>query len=507
MSRKGFRLQVYIISALLLAVGLGLTLYKVFALGFPLFPGESREVWTLESKVTFAPSGGPVDVHLTLPQTAGGWDVLDEYFASSGFGFSVEDGQERRARWTRRELTEPATLYYKAQVSRKVLEPLDDSPVRLPRPRMMEPDVRVAMERLVEFVDQQSSNAESFASLLARELNRNEPMQDAAYLLGGRDADVLRLMEDVLTMAGIPSQRIRGVFLEDGRRRQTMTELVEVHNGDRWVVVDPRNGAIGLPTDFFVWLRGNAPMLDVVGGRNSRLEFAIVRNTLPVKTVLMMEHSSGDMPLIDFSIYSLPVEHQSVFKTLLLIPVGALVVVLLRIFVGVKTSGTFMPILIALAFIQTTLVAGLVIFVAVVSAGLWIRSYLSHLNLLLVARISAVIILVVFLMAAISVASYKLGIDQALSVTLFPTIILSWTIERMSILWEEEGPREVVTQGGGSLAVAVVAYLLMTNFLIKHWTFNFPELIIALLGCIILIGQYRGYRLSELYRFRHLKDL
>lgn len=505
MSNKGFRTQVYIIAFGLLALGLGLTLYKVVGLGFPLFPGESREVWTLESKITFSPSGGPVDVQLTLPQTAGGWDVLDEYFASSGFGFSIENGDERRARWMRRELDQSATLYYKSQVSRQAVQPLDDAPVRLPRQRLMEPDIRVAMERLVEFIDQQSSSVESFAALLVRELTRPEPMQEAAYLLGGRDADVLRLLEDVLTMAEIPSQRIRGVFLEDGRRRQTMTELLEIHNGDRWFVVDPRTGNLGLPENFFVWLRGNAPMLDVVGGRSSRLEFAIVKNTLPVKTVLMMEHNS--MPLIDFSIYSLPVEHQSVFKTLLLIPMGALVVVLLRIYVGVKTSGTFMPILIALAFIQTTLIAGLVIFLAVVSAGLWIRSYLSHLNLLLVARISAVIILVVFLMAAISVASYKIGIDQALSVTLFPTIILSWTIERMSILWEEEGPREVVSQGLGSLLVAVIAYLMMTNSLIEHLTFNFPELIIALLGGIILIGQYRGYRLSELYRFRHLKEL
>lgn len=507
MSSRRFRTQTYLIALGLLALGLGLTLYKAVVLGFPLLPGESREVWTLESKVTFSPSGGPVDVQLTLPQTAGGWDVLDEYFASSGFGFSVENGAERRARWTRRDLDQSATLYYKAQVSRQTVQPLDDTPVSLPKQRLLEPDRRVAMERLVEFIDQQSSSPESFATLLARELNRAEPMQDAAYLLGGRDADALRLMEDVLTMAEIPSQRIRGVFLEDGRRRQTMTELLEIHNGTRWTVVDPRTGVPGLPNNFFPWLRGNAPMLDVVGGRSSRLEFAIVKNTLPVKTVLMMEHAGGSRPLIDFSIYSLPVEHQSVFKTLLLIPMGALVVVLLRIFVGVKTSGTFMPILIALAFIQTTLVAGLVIFLVVVAAGLWIRSYLSHLNLLLVARISAVIILVVFLMAAISVASYKIGLHQALSVTLFPTIILSWTIERMSILWEEEGPREVVSQGSGSLLVAVIAYLMMTNNLIEHLTFNFPELIIALLGVIILIGQYRGYRLSELYRFRHLKDL
>ena len=38
-------------------------------------------------------------------------------------------------------------------------------------------------------------------------------------------------------------------------------------------------------------------------------------------------------------------------------------------------------------------------------------------------------------------------------------IIISWTIERMSILWEEEGPKEVLIQGGGSLLTASLVYL------------------------------------------------
>jgi hypothetical protein len=85
-------------------------------------------------------------------------------------------------------------------------------------------------------------------------------------------------------------------------------------------------------------------------------------------------------------------------------------------------------------------------------------------------------------------------------------VILAWTIERMSILWEEEGPREVVIQGGGSLLVAVLAYLAMANTLVAHLTFNFPELMFSLLGLILLLGKYTGYRLTELYRFRDLGD-
>src|SRR5690554_7014163 len=106
-----------------------------------------------------------------------------------------------------------------------------------------------------------------------------------------------------------------------------------------------------------------------------------------------------------------------------------------------------MPVLIALAFVQTSLVIGLIGFLLVVATGLVLRSYLSKLNLLLVPRITAVIITVIAIIGVFSVFSYKLGLTEGLRITFFPMIILSWTIERMSILWEEEGSKEVFKQG------------------------------------------------------------
>jgi hypothetical protein len=76
----------------------------------------------------------------------------------------------------------------------------------------------------------------------------------------------------------------------------------------------------------------------------------------------------------------------------------------------------------------------------------------------------------------------------------------------MSILWEEEGWREVLVQGAGSLLVAVAAYGLMQWSLVRHLTFNFPELNLTLLAGILAMGQYTGYKLSELRRFRALDE-
>jgi len=499
------RIQIGLVATLLIIFGLGLTLYKATRLSLPLLPGESREVWTIESKVSFKPASGPMEVELKLPQALGGWVTLDEHFASSGFGFSVEeDGGRPTARWTRQALDHPTTLYYKIQAYRANGDSLPDYPAKADNPPRLEEDQLTAMERLVEVLKEKSTGPESLTQLMIKQLNRDDPDPDAAFLMDSYSGTSESLMLDVLAFSDIPAHRVRGIQLQDGRRRQHLSSLLEVYDGDHWLLFNPDSGEAGLPDDFFVWQRGPGAVLRVVGGRDSRLEFALVNNRLPAKTVVSMEQQSENFALLDFSIYALPVEQQGIFKGLLLIPVAAFVVVILRLLVGIKTSGTFMPVLIALAFLQTTLWVGLAIFLVIVSVGLWIRSWLSHLNLLLVARVSAVVIVVILLMAAMAVISYKLGLDRALTVTFFPIIILAWTVERMSILWEEEGGHEVLIQGGGSLIVAVLAYLVMSIPVVEHLTFNFPELLISLLGVVLLLGKYTGYRLSELYRFREM---
>jgi len=186
------------------------------------------------------------------------------------------------------------------------------------------------------------------------------------------------------------------------------------------------------------------------------------------------------------------------------VPIGAFIMLLLRNLVGVKTYGTFMPVLIALSFRDTQLVSGLVLFTGIVVLGLLIRFYLERLKLLLVPRLAAVVITVILLMALVSIASHRMDLEVGLSVALFPMVILAMTIERMSIIWEELGASDAIKQGVGSLAVAAVCYLLMFHPQIEHLVFVFPELLLIVLGVNLLLGRYTGYRLTELMRFRDL---
>jgi hypothetical protein len=196
------------------------------------------------------------------------------------------------------------------------------------------------------------------------------------------------------------------------------------------------------------------------------------------------------------------VQTQNVYRVLLLVPIGALLIVILRNVVGVQTFGTFMPILIALAFRETELLWGLVLFTTLIALGLLIRFYLEYLKLLLVPRLAAVLIIVIMLMVAVGLVSHKLGIDRGLSVALFPMVILAMTIERMSLVWEELGPAAAFRQGFGSLSVAALGYLSMSSVYLGHLVFVFPELLLIVLAVTLMIGRYTGYRLLELWRFR-----
>lgn len=342
---------------------------------------------------------------------------------------------------------------------------------------------------------------------LIKSLNSQSPTQNQSLLIKNQTSIEYKtnLIVNLLALEGISARIVRGLYLEDGRRRQTLSNFIEVHDGDQWLMFNQDTGTSGIPEDFLIWQRGGQSLLDVIGGTNSKVSFSIIENTQSSKNLVLRGSQDKQAALIDFSIYSLPIEQQNTFKMILLLPIGALIVVIMRLIVGLRTSGTFMPILIALALIQTTLITGIVIFLTVVGTGLVIRSYLSQLNLLFVARISAVIIVVIVIIASISIISNKFGLNQALTVTLFPLIILAWTIERMSVLWEEDGPREVFVQGAGSLITAVIAYLFMTNHIVEYLTFNFPELMLVILALILILGQYTGYRLSELYRFKSLE--
>jgi hypothetical protein len=479
---------------LLIVAGAGTAWYRHVTYRIPLLPGVQQTVWQVEARVEYLAQGGATQALLTLPPEQSGFRVVSESGASSGFGFDLTTrDNQRQAHWTKRFAQGEQILFYKLDL---VQDPgylvLPDPPLPPETPLWDEPYQTAALQVLQSALPI-SADARSLARQLTREMTQARTSQNVNLLLERyRPAE---LMTSLLISAGIPARTVQVLELEDGRRRQPLRDFVQLWQDDQWHLIDPIGPAPD-PSRLLLWQTTTPSVLEVLGGSRSRVTFSMISQTRPAAAL-----ANEGAPGFDLSLYSLPIAEQSMFKLIMLLPVGALVVALMRILVGIKTSGTFMPVLIALAFLQTELLPGLISFILVVAIGLAIRSYLSALNLLLVARIATLVVLVIGIISVVSIVSYRLGLMAGLTITFFPMIILAWTIERMSITWEEEGPKEVVIQGGGSLLVATLAFLLMDQGIVRHLAFNFPELHLCVLAVIIMTGRYTGYRLLELRRF------
>ena len=75
-------------------------------------------------------------------------------------------------------------------------------------------------------------------------------------------------------------------------------------------------------------------------------------------------------------------------------------------------------------------------------------------------------------------------------------------VERFSITIAEEGLREALVRTGFSVLVAMAIYPFFRSERAEYLMFTFPELVIGMMGVLVLIGGYTGYRVSDLLRFR-----
>jgi hypothetical protein len=56
----------------------------------------------------------------------------------------------------------------------------------------------------------------------------------------------------------------------------------------------------------------------------------------------------------------------------------------------------------------------------------------------------------------------------------------------------------------GTMVIVLLVYSLYFISALEMFLFTNPELLLSIIGLLILVGKYKGYRLSEFLRFRDL---
>ncbi|MDT7041741.1 inactive transglutaminase family protein [Candidatus Nitronereus thalassa] len=500
--------HLFILVAFLTSMGIGAFAYKAIVLEFPLKPATTTTIWDIEVHVTFSGKKKPVKISLMIPRNTRRYSVVNENFISQSFGLTTNtDEANRQAVWSRRSVKGKQSLFYRGTVRRvvSVEDPTVTAFPPMPMPDWTGAKLEAATALLREIETKSADTPTLVSGLLTRirEVD-SDPIIQGLVNPTATSEERLQVVTQVLALAKIPARVAHGIQLKETLNTAPIIHWIQIFDKGLWKSYDPATGTPEIPDDYFTWWRGTFPMMDVIGAENVEATILVAPNQEAAIQSAIVRSQLATPKLLEFSLFSLPLETQTVYRVLLMVPLGALLLVLLRNVIGLKTFGTFMPILIALAFRETQLLWGIILFTVIVTLGLGIRFYLEHLKLLLVPRLASLLILVVMLMAFLSILTHKLGIDHGLSIALFPMVILTMTIERMCIVWEERGPQEALQQGLGSLAVATLTYLTMSLPFLEHLLFVFPELLLIILAATLLLGRYSGLRLLELKRFKAL---
>ncbi|MWV16637.1 hypothetical protein F3I16_11360 [Pseudomonas sp. L-22-4S-12] len=507
---RSLTLHLKVLITLLVTVGILVTAYQIFILGIPVTEDETDDLWNIDAKVEFQASARePVKVQMFVPPLNQDYVSLNESFISNNYGVSINrtDGN-RKVTWSARRANGNQTLYYRLVLTKRYSgeQPKAKGPIYRDS-IAVEGAEKIAAEALLAPIRQHSADVETFISETIKRVNNVG--DDNVKLLMAGDASTpnkAKIIELLLSIAHVPMERVHTIRLA-ADIQQNPELWLRSFNGKDWLYYNPDTGEQGLPADRLVWWTGDDQLVSIEGGKKAQVSFTLNNSEMNAIRLAKLTDENTDVDFLEYSLYGLPLQTQQTYQIMIMIPIGVLVILILRNLGGLQTLGTFTPVLIALAFRETQLGFGIVLFTIITALGLSLRSYLEHLKLQMLPRLSVVLTFVVVLIAVISLFSHKLGLERGLSVALFPMVILTMTIERLSITWEERGGGHAFKVAVGTLFAATLAHLLMSIPQLTYFIFTFPAVLLIMVGFMLAMGRYRGYRLTELFRFKaFLKD-
>ena len=498
-----FHLKILI--TILVLLGVSVTAYQIFVLGIPVTEDATDDLWNIDAKVEFvASTKDPVKIQMFVPPLSRDYVSLNESFISNNYGVAVNrvDGN-RKVTWSARRAKGNQTLYYRLVLTKRYTA--EKTKIKGPTFRdsiAIEGPEKIAAEALLAPIRQHSADVETFIGEAIKRVN-NVNDDNVKLLLAGDPSTPhkAKIVELLLSIAHVPVEKVHTIRLV-ADQPQTPELWLRSFNGNDWLYFNPETGEQGLPTDRLLWWTGDENLITVDGGKKANVTFSLNNSEMNAIRLAKLTDENTDANFLEYSLYGLPLQTQQTFMIMVMIPIGVLVILILRNLIGLQTLGTFTPVLIALAFRETQLGFGIILFTVITTLGLSLRSYLEHLKLQMLPRLSVVLTFVVVLIAVISLFSHKLGLERGLSVALFPMVILTMTIERLSITWEERGASHAMKVAIGTLFAASLAHLIMTVPELVYFVFTFPAILLILVGFMLAMGRYRGYRLTELVRFK-----
>jgi hypothetical protein len=175
--------------------------------------------------------------------------------------------------------------------------------------------------------------------------------------------------------------------------------------------------------------------------------------------------------------------------------------VLYRGVIGFETFGTFTPAIICVAFLQTGILWGVMLFFIILSLGTLLRTALARVHVFLVARMALLLGLVAMVMLLAAIAGIWWGVGPLVNMSVFPMVIMAGIIENFMRTQMEVGWQDAVKLSISTLGLCVASYFVIEWFDLQSIVLVYPELLLVIMALTVLVGLWRGLRLTELWKY------
>ncbi len=189
---------------------------------------------------------------------------------------------------------------------------------------------------------------------------------------------------------------------------------------------------------------------------------------------------------------------------LLMLPVIATIIALLKQVVGITTFGLYTPSIITLSFLALGLKFGLSILVVIILSGAIVRLALERFRLLHIPRIAIILTINSLILLILLAFGTYLGINQIASIAVFPMLIMATLSEKFVSAQSGKGFYAATLLMLETIIVSLICYWVVEWQYLQNLILAYPEIILLLILVNYALGRWTGLRIMEYARFREV---
>jgi hypothetical protein len=193
-------------------------------------------------------------------------------------------------------------------------------------------------------------------------------------------------------------------------------------------------------------------------------------------------------------------------EILLMIPVIATIVSIARYIVGLKTFGIYSAIILGISYSFTGLKYGLAITLVVVTATLLSHKILSRIRMHYITKIAInyCILTVAIMGLFILVNRFGLGLQNIWSISPLAVVSIAALSDFFIKLYVKKSFKDTFRSFAETLLIAILGWFLLTTNSVTTFLLNNIWIIPVLIVVNLSIGQFKGLRLVDNFRFKSI---